>query len=59
MSRNYKKEIKWRSTKYDEIRASIDKNLGTALREKLKANNKTIATWIIENAEKYVNEENN
>lgn len=59
MSRNYKKERKWQLTKYDQIRANIDINLGAALRKKLKENKKTIASWITENAEKYLNEEYN
>lgn len=57
MSRNYKKEREWQLIKYNQIRAYIDINLGTALRKKLKENKKTIASWITENAEKYLNEE--
>lgn len=48
MSRDYKKERKWQLNKYDEIRANIDKNLGTQLRNKLKENNKSIAKWVTE-----------
>ena len=59
MSRNYKKEREWQLTKYDQIRAYIDIDLGVALRKKLKENKKTIASWITENAEKYLNEEYN
>ena len=55
MGRNYKKELKWRKEKYDEIRASIDKNLGLELKKKLKEENKSIAKWISENAYKYLN----
>ena len=56
---NGKKEREWQLTKYDQIRAYIDIDLGVALRKKLKENKKTIASWITENAEKYLNEEYN
>lgn len=59
MSRNYKKEREWQLNKYDQIRANIDKDLGTALRKKLKQNERTIASWITENAKKYLNDEEN
>jgi hypothetical protein len=52
--RNYKKERDWQLRKYDQIRANIDKELGTRLREKLKQENKTIASWVSENAKKYL-----
>lgn len=52
--RNYQKEREWANKKYDEIRANIDKELGTQLREKLKQENKTIAQWVKENAEKEI-----
>ena len=52
--RNYKKEREWANKKYDEIRANIDKELGTRLREKLKQENKTIAQWVKDNAEKEI-----
>ena len=52
--RNYKKEREWANKKYDEIRANIDKELGTRLREKLKQENKTLAQWVKENAEKEI-----
>lgn len=54
MSRDYKKESLWKKGKYDEIRANIDKGLGTELRQKLKEENKTVASWITENAKKYL-----
>lgn len=54
MARNYQKEREWKIKKYDEIRANIDKELGAKLRLKLKQENKTIASWIKENAETYV-----
>lgn len=44
--RNYKKESDWQKTKYDVIKASIDKELGTKLREKLKKDNMTISEFI-------------
>ena len=53
MARNYKKEREWKIKKYDEIRANIDKELGTLLREKLKKENITIASCITTNAKKY------
>lgn len=52
--RNYKKERDWQLRKYDQIRANIDKELGTRLREKLKQENKTIASWVSDNAKKYL-----
>ena len=54
MQRNYKKEHEWKIKKYDEIRANIDKELGTELREKLKEEGKSIASWVTENAKKYL-----
>lgn len=57
MSRNYQKEREWQLKKYDEIRAKIDKNLGNKLREKIKKENKSIASWITENAKKYIDED--
>lgn len=56
MARNYDKEGKWQKEKYDEIRAKISKKLGTDLRTKLKSEGKTIASWIRENAKKYLKE---
>ena len=53
-SRNYEKEREWQKNKYDEIRAKIDKELGTELRKKLKNEGKSIATWVSENAQKYL-----
>jgi hypothetical protein len=54
MTRNYKKEREWQLQKYDQIRANIDKQLGTELRTKLKNEGKSIASWITENAKKYL-----
>ena len=56
MKRNYKKEREWQLKKYNEIRANINRDLGLQLRKKLKKEGKTIAKWITENAEKYVQE---
>lgn len=54
MGRDYQKENAWQKEKYDEIRGKIDKQLGTELRKKLETENKSIATWITENAKKYL-----
>lgn len=54
MARNYEKEREWKLKKYDEIRANIDKELGTELRAKLKKEGKTIAGWVTDNAKKYL-----
>jgi len=56
MARNYEKEREWQLKKYDQIRANIDKELGTALREKIKSEGKSIASWVTENAKKYLKE---
>ena len=55
--RNYKKEIKWSKEKYEQINARIEKELGQALKEKLKQENKTLAEWTRENAKKYLEED--
>ena len=52
--RNYEKEKKWAKTKYTRILADIDKDLGNELKEKLKNEGKSIASWITENAKKYL-----
>lgn len=52
--RNYKKEAEWRKQKYVEIRGYIDKEIGERLKEKLQNNQKTISSWIKENAIKYI-----
>ena len=56
MSRNFKKESEWAKSKYEEIRGKIDKKLGQDLKEKLKEENKSIASWITDNAKKYLNQ---
>ena len=50
--RNYKKESEWLNKKYELIKAHINKDLGIKLKSKLKEENKSIAKWITENAEK-------
>lgn len=54
MARNYEKEREWQLKKYDQIRANIDKELGTELRNQLKKDGKSIASWVTENAKKYL-----
>lgn len=54
MARNYEKERKWQLEKYDQIRANIEKELGLKLREKLQKENKSIASWVTENAKLYL-----
>ena len=56
MERNTKKEYKWSKQKYTRILGDIDKELGEELKEKLKSENKSIASWITENAKKYLKE---
>ena len=54
MERNTKKEYEWSKQKYTRILGDIDKELGEKLKEKLKTENKSIASWITENAKKYL-----
>lgn len=54
MERNTKKEYKWSKQKYTRILGDIDKELGEELKEKLKSENRSIASWITENAKKYL-----
>lgn len=54
MPRDIKKEKEWAKTKYTRILADIDKDLGNNLKEKLKNEGKSIASWITENAKKYI-----
>lgn len=56
MSRNIKKEYQWAKTKYVRISGSIDRKLGEELKKKLKEENKSIASWITDNAKKYLNQ---
>lgn len=52
--RNYQKETEWSKEKYSRIEVRIDKKLGEKLKDKLRKDNKSIASWISENAEKYI-----
>ena len=54
MARNYKKESEWAKQKYTRILADVDKELGDELKQKLKNEGKSIASWITENAKKYL-----
>lgn len=54
MSRNYEKERNWAKTKYSRVLADIDKELADDLKTKLKEDNKSIASWITENAKEYL-----
>lgn len=54
MKRNIAKEKEWAKIKYERVRGDIDKELGLALKAKLKEENKSIASWITENAKKYL-----
>lgn len=52
--RNTKKEYEWAKKKYVRILADIDKDLGNELKEKLKEDGISTASWITENAKKYL-----
>lgn len=52
--RNYDKEDIWAKEKYERINARIDKKLGLKLKEQLKKDGKSIASWITDNAKKYL-----
>ena len=54
MARDIKKEYEWSKQKYTRILGDIDKELGDELKEKLKNEEKSIASWITENAKKYL-----
>ena len=54
MARNIKKEKEWAKTKYTRILADVDKQLGDELKAKLKGEGKSIASWITDNAKKYL-----
>lgn len=54
MERNTKKEYEWSKQRYTRILGDIDKELGEELKEKLKSENRSIASWITENAKKYL-----
>lgn len=52
--RDYKKEREKAKEKYTRILGDIDKKLGEELKQKLKEENISIASWIAENARKYL-----
>lgn len=54
MSRDTKKEYEWAKQKYTRILGDIDKELGDKLKEKLKNEGKSVASWITDNAKKYL-----
>lgn len=54
MTRDIKKEYEWAKKKYTRILGDIDKELGEELKEKLRKENKSIASWITENAKRYL-----
>lgn len=54
MARNFEKEDIWAKEKYERINARIDKNLGLKLKEQLKKDGKSLASWITENAKNYL-----
>lgn len=54
MNRNTKKEYEWSKQKYTRILGDIDKELGDELKEKLKSEGKSIASWITDCAKKYL-----
>ena len=54
MSRNYEKEREWSKKKYTRILGDIDKELAEKLKAKLDKEGKSIASWITENAKKYL-----
>ena len=57
MGRNIKKEKEWAKTKYTRILADVDKDLAAQLKLKLANEKKSIASWISENAKKYLENE--
>lgn len=54
MARDTKKEYQWSKQKYTRILGDIDKELGDELKDRLKKEGKSIASWITENAKKYL-----
>ena len=55
--RNLKSEAEWKKKKYERILADIDKELGVKLKQKLLEEKKSVASWITENAKKYLKED--
>ena len=52
--RNYAKDSAWQKEKYTLVKAHIDKKLGEDLKETLKLEGKSIASFITESAENYL-----
>ena len=53
--RNLNNEYEWAKVRYETINARINKELGIELKEKLKKEGISIASWITDNAKKYLN----
>lgn len=54
MSRNYKKEREWLLENYKEVRANIKKELAEEFRKKLKEERCSVAEWMTEKIEDYL-----
>lgn len=54
MSRNYKKEREWLLENYKEVRANIKKDLAEEFRKKLKEERRSVAEWMTEEIEDYL-----
>ena len=54
MNRNTKKEYEWSKQKYTRKHGDIDKELRDKIKEKLKNEEKSIASWITDCAKKYL-----
>ncbi len=57
MKRNYIKERAWLLENYKEIRANIKKDTAEKFRQKLKDEKRTVADWMNEKIEEYLDEE--
>lgn len=57
MKRNYIKERAWLLENYKEIRANIKKETAEQFRKKLKDEGRTVADWMNEKIEEYLEEE--
>ena len=54
MARNLKNEDNWSKEKYERINARIDKQIGLKVKKQLEEDGKSMASWITENAKKYL-----
>jgi hypothetical protein len=54
--RNYQKERAWLLNNYKEVRANIKKELAEEFRKKLKKERITVAEWMTEKIEDYLEE---